>query len=109
MILAAPIDKIDNILNMFNSYHNKLQFIIKHETNHNLSFLDLSLIRTDDKLVINCYQKSTFSGRYLSYYSCHSFCHKIGSVYGLVEQSEQSYSSIQNFARKILNLSLIYY
>jgi len=51
--LAALIDKIDNILNMFNSYHSKLQFIIKHKTNHSLSFSDLSLIGTDDKLIID--------------------------------------------------------
>jgi len=27
-------------------------------------------------------QKSTFSSRYLSYNSCHSFCHKISTIYG---------------------------
>jgi len=31
--LAVPTDKIDTILDMFNSYHNILQFTIEYEIN----------------------------------------------------------------------------
>jgi len=39
IVLAAPTDKIDTILNMFNSYHSRLQFTVEYEFNHCLYFL----------------------------------------------------------------------
>jgi len=41
-----PPTKLTVHCNMFNSNHNRLQFIVEHETNHCISFLDLSLIKT---------------------------------------------------------------
>jgi len=36
--LAISTNKIDNILSMFNYYHDRLKFIIEYELNHCLSF-----------------------------------------------------------------------
>jgi len=33
IVLAAPTDKIDNILSMFNNYHDRLKFTIEYESN----------------------------------------------------------------------------
>jgi len=53
IILAAPPDHFTNILNIFNSFHNRLQFTIEFENNRNISFLDLSLHVVDNKIKID--------------------------------------------------------
>jgi len=85
--LAVPTDKIDIILRKFNNYHDRLKFTIEYESSHFLSFLDLSLKRINDELFIDCFHKETFSERYLSFYSSHPLCHKIGSIYSLVDRA----------------------
>jgi len=67
--------------------HNRLQFIIELEKNRALNFLDLSLIVIDDTMILDWYQKDTCSGRYLSYFSNHPLCHKIGTSCGLVDRA----------------------
>jgi len=83
IILAAPSNKITDILNTFNSFHNRLQFIIEYEHNRCLSFLDLKLNIIINRIVIDRFQKKTFSGRFLFFISKHSMCHKIGTIYNL--------------------------
>jgi len=38
-------------------------------------------------LIIDWYRKDTCSGRYLSYFSGHLLCHKIGTIYSLVDRA----------------------
>jgi len=64
-----------------------LKFILEHESNGCLNFLDLTLKRNKDELVIDWFHKETFSGRYLSFYSSHPLCHKIGSIFSLVDRA----------------------
>jgi len=45
------------------------------------------LKRMNNKFIIDWFHKETFSGRYLSYYSSHPLCHKIGSIYSLVDRA----------------------
>jgi len=65
----------------FNKIHDRLQFTLELENKGSLNFLDLSLIVSRDTLVLDWYRKDTYSGRYLSYYSGHFLCHKIGTIY----------------------------
>ncbi|XP_024893281.1 uncharacterized protein LOC112468378 [Temnothorax curvispinosus] len=87
IILPVPRDKAHYVLNKFNNYHERLKFTIEFEKDRKLSFLDLQLLVIDDTIVIDWYHKDTFSGRYLSYYSNHPECHKIGTIYGLVDRA----------------------
>jgi len=91
---------------MFNSNHNRLQFTVEHETNYYISFLDLFLIKTGDKLITDWFWKNTFSYRYLSYYSCYSLCYKVGTVYSLVYSLVDRAVSLfhPNFHKKNLKL-----
>jgi len=41
IVLAAPSDKIDFILESFNNYHERLKFTVEFEKDRSLSFLDL--------------------------------------------------------------------
>jgi len=50
-----------------------------------LNFLNTSVIRTDNgKLVTNWYRKSTYSGRYINFYSSHPYQFKLNTIKSLV-------------------------
>ncbi|KYN11463.1 hypothetical protein ALC57_16381 [Trachymyrmex cornetzi] len=85
--MIAPKDKISKILKVFNEQHNRLKFTTEHEENHRLNFLDLSVINKDNKIILDWFHKKTFSGRYLSYFSNHPTCHKIGMIFSLVDRT----------------------
>jgi len=87
ILLLTPESKVNTILNTFNNIHKRLQFTVELEKNRSINFLDLSLIVKSDELIIDWYRKETNSGRYLSYYSGHSLCHKVGTIYGLVNRA----------------------
>jgi len=55
--------------------------------NCSLSFLDLLLKVVDDKIIIDWYHKSSFSGKCLSYFFSHLSCHKIGTIYSLLDRA----------------------
>jgi len=85
--MACPSDKTDLILTTFNDYHERLKFTIEYEDSRCLSFLDLLLTITDNTIQIDWFHKGTFSGRYLSFYSSHPQCHKIGTIYSLIDRA----------------------
>jgi len=41
----------------------------------------------NDELIIDWYRKETNSSRYLSFYSGHPLCHKVSTIYGLVDKA----------------------
>jgi len=87
ILLSAPSEHISEILDTFNSFHKRLQFTVEYEVNRKLSFLDLMLEVDDGMIIVNWFQKETFSGRVLSYYSNHPKCHKMGTIYNLTDRA----------------------
>jgi len=87
IILTAPKEEIHTILNEFNSYHQRLNFTLETEDNHSLNFLDITLITKNTKIITDWYHKNTFSGRFLSFFSNHPICHKVGTIYSLVDRA----------------------
>lgn len=87
IIMSAPVDKINDILDVFNGFHKRLQFTIELEDNRELSFLDLSLRVVDNLIIIDWFHKKTFSGRYLSFFLHHPLCQKIGTIYSLTDRA----------------------
>jgi len=86
IVLASPSDKIDLILETFNSYHERLKFTIEYEDSRSLN-LDLLLTISDNKIYIDWNHKKTFSERFLSFFSSHPLCHKIGTIYSLTDRA----------------------
>ncbi|KAL6421443.1 hypothetical protein ACFW04_013898 [Cataglyphis niger] len=64
--LAAPSSLL-NILDIFNTFHSRLQFSIEIRKENRFNFLDVIMILNNNFLSFNWY-KPTFSGRYL--HSC---------------------------------------
>ncbi|KYM95437.1 hypothetical protein ALC62_13865, partial [Cyphomyrmex costatus] len=63
----------------------RLKFILE-VSNNKLNFLDVTLIKENNHLIYDWYQKPTSSGRYLSYLSQHHHSHKIGVIISLTDR-----------------------
>lgn len=88
ILLCAPTDKTEEILDRFNNFHNRLQFTMESENEHRQnSFLNLQLQVVDNNIVTNWYRKPTWSGRVLNYMSHHPSNQKVAMVYSLVDQA----------------------
>ena len=95
---------IDHTVNAFNSYDKNLQFTIELPQNNSISFLDIKIIVNEKQHIItDWYQKQTFSGRYLNYFSQHPLCNKRAIIYSLINRVFKLSDKI--FHRK--NLSFI--
>ena len=101
IILAVPENELNSILNKFNSIHNRLQFTIEISTNGRINFLDTTLIKNNNVILFNWYQKPSYSGRYLNYFSQHPMSQKIGIIYGLIDRI--LYYLIRFSTKKILH------
>lgn len=81
IVTCIPKDQIDIVLNTFNKFHPKLQFTIEVETNQQLPFLDVLLIRNShNHIITDWYHKPTFSGRFLNFNSQHTFNQKLNVI-----------------------------
>ncbi|GBP03619.1 hypothetical protein EVAR_91306_1 [Eumeta japonica] len=53
--------EVDNILDVFNSYHVDIKFTIEKESDCRLAYLDTLIVRKDNGLLVDWYQKPTSS------------------------------------------------
>jgi len=64
--MAIPSDSINKVLNIFNNLYPRLQFTLE-VGGDKLNFLDVTIMKNNNKLEFNWYHKPTFLGRYLNY------------------------------------------
>ena len=64
--IAIPNHLIEEFLGVFNFFHSRLQFTLEVGCNR-LNFLDVTIIKANEKLEFNIYHNLTFSGGYLSF------------------------------------------
>ena len=76
ILLCTDSSHINTIVNIFNSYNDRLRFTYELEKDKTLNFLEITLKRSDDKLLFNWYRKSTNTTRVLNYFSNHLSQHK---------------------------------
>ncbi|XP_044766183.1 uncharacterized protein LOC123322305 [Coccinella septempunctata] len=85
--LLIPEDHIESTLDLFNSFHEKLQFTVEIENNKSLPFLDVMVIRENDKMITDWYAKPSNSGRCLNFLSNHSFQQKKNVATNLIHRA----------------------
>ena len=68
---CIPHSKINYILNDLNSYDTNLKFTYELEKDSKISFLDLQLVKIHNRIITDCYQIPTYSGRVLNFGSNH--------------------------------------
>ncbi|XP_043469746.1 uncharacterized protein LOC122503318 [Leptopilina heterotoma] len=86
-ILAIKKEHVDLVIDTFNSYNRKLQFTVEKEKENSINFLDLKLIRDNNKIITNWYQKPISSDRLINYFSDHPLQQKKNIVYNLVDRA----------------------
>lgn len=69
IITAVPLGREEDIKNAFDSFHEKIKFTTEKEIDGKINFLDITLIRRENKITTQWYQKNTSSGRYLNHAS----------------------------------------
>lgn len=73
---VVKIDKISEVLNLINSQHQSIKFTYELESNQKLPFLDLMIIRNQEKIEFDIYRKSTNTTNYIPNDSSHNVQHK---------------------------------
>ncbi|KAL3272683.1 hypothetical protein HHI36_014147 [Cryptolaemus montrouzieri] len=97
-ITCIPNDKINEMTEMFNSYHNKIQFTNEIEKDRTLNFLDMQIKHEqNDSILTNRYQKPTSTRRYLNYKSSVPNRYKKSMINGLVDRAMNLF--IQNIEK----------
>lgn len=79
-VTAVPKDKVHIMLNKLNSINKNLEFTFEVQKDNKIPFLDLLLIQTNNKIIINLYKKPTSSNRILNYQSMHPLHQKINII-----------------------------
>ena len=74
-------------LNFINEFHPNIQFSMDIESNNQLSFLDLNIIRENNEFVTGIYRKSTFTGLGLNFFSHCSLEFKINACKTLLHRA----------------------
>ena len=77
---GLPKTEIVNSLNILNSLDNDIKFTHEVENNNSLPFLDLLIVRDQEKILVDLYKKPISSNRLLNYKSHHPLHQKISIV-----------------------------
>ncbi|XP_062698654.1 uncharacterized protein LOC134284184 [Aedes albopictus] len=92
LVTAMPLDQLQHVLDVFNSYDIHIQFTHELEVENQLPYLDMLLIRQNNQTVkTQWYQKPIASGRFLNYLSFHPLKQKLNMA--------------KNFAKRVHLLS----
>jgi len=86
ILLAAPDNLLELILEIFNLFHERLNFTMEVSECDRINFLDVTLIIENGIIKFDLYKKPTNSGRYLNFLSNHPREHKKGVISGLFDR-----------------------
>ena len=87
ILALVPIDKIDYIIGVFNSFHPRLEFTHEMENNNRINFLETTIIRSNTSFKFDWFIKLTASGRFIDFASYHPLFHKIASIICLIDKA----------------------
>ncbi|KYN22608.1 hypothetical protein ALC57_04991, partial [Trachymyrmex cornetzi] len=84
--ICAPHGNLVETLKIFNSIHVRLQFTCEVGTGNRISFLNTTIIIDNNRIIFDVFHKSTYSGRFLSFYSNHPTCHKKSTLISCIDK-----------------------
>ena len=82
---------IDEIMDVFNSFHGDIRFTLETEIDDRLPYLDTLVVKRDNIIKLDWYQKPMASGRLINYFSQHP--------------KQVVINTATNFIRRVLNTS----
>jgi len=83
--LPVPCQKSKEVLDVFNLFHPRLQFMIEIG-GRSLNFLDVTIMKNNNVLEFDFYTKPTVSGRFLSFLSQHPISQKRGIMMSMIDR-----------------------
>lgn len=87
LLMICPRNLVTEIQNLFNSFHTKIQFTIEEEKDNKIPYLDILIIKNEDKSIsTNYYAKPLSSGRILNYLSNHPNYIKVNTAYNFISR-----------------------
>ena len=86
ILIIATEETIDQIHHHFSNFNCNIQFTIEREKENCLPFLDILLIRNENKIITNWYTKPTSSNRMLNFLSHHPKRMKINIAYSFIKK-----------------------
>lgn len=100
---AVPEDKIDDSVKLINSINDNLKFTYELEKEESISFLDLKLIRRNNKILIDHYRKPMSSNRILNWFSYHPLKQKLAIITQMITKIKRICSPdlVENSLNKI--------
>jgi len=84
--MAVPHTQLSRLLDIFNSFHLRIQFIIEIGGDK-LNFLDVTIINNNNIIEFDWYQKPTFSGSYINFRFLHISTKKKGSIMSITDRT----------------------
>lgn len=91
ILAVINIKDKDEILQVLNKYHHKIQFTMEIEENNEIAYLDTKLHREGDKIIFDWYAKETSTGRIMNFYA--------------TQPKNQIINTAKNFIYRVLNIS----
>ena len=76
IVLAVHEKKVEEVLDLFNSYHDRLRFTVDFGDENGINFLVVKIMIQEGSIIFDMYKKPTNSGRYLNYFSNHPLAQK---------------------------------
>ena len=102
----AHINKFKDYLN---SKHPNIMFTSEVETNNKISFLDCSVLRSENKLSTSVYRKPTFTGQGLSFFSFCARIYKINSIKTLISRAQRISTTFTALNKELTHLVQYFY
>ena len=81
ILLCVDKKHIEDVIHVFNSYHNKFKFTYEIENDASIPFLDVKLIRRNNSIITNWFTKPTSSGRLINFDSNHPIKQKRATIH----------------------------
>jgi hypothetical protein len=86
IVYNTQYTNINSTIDEFNNIHKKVQFSIETESNNQINFLDLSIVRTCNNLKFGIFRKPTATDTMIQSMSCHHIEHKFTGINYLINR-----------------------
>ena len=100
-LLFKKEEERDRFLRYLNDKHDNISFTCEREQNGKLSFLDVTVSKTNNSFSTSVYKKQTSTGQGMNYYSAVSKHYKSNLIQCLVDRAFKISSSYVNFNNEI--------
>ena len=81
LIWAGTPDQLQDFVSYINNLHERIRFTIEIEQNDTLNYLDLSLCKADNRILVSVYHKPTSKNIIIPFNSKHHVGHKFAAFY----------------------------